>query len=74
MIKYSLICKCEYTFDSWFSNSKEFERLKRANLIACIKCNSTKVEKSIMAPSVSNSKKLTSDNSQLKKNLKKKIR
>ena len=32
MIKYKLICKdCETTFDSWFSSSKEYEKLKRKN-------------------------------------------
>ena len=30
MIKYKLICKnCDLTFDSWFSTSKEFEKLKK---------------------------------------------
>ncbi len=34
MIKYRLICKdCETTFDSWFSSSKEYERLKKKNFI-----------------------------------------
>ena len=29
MIKYKLICKdCDILFDSWFSTSKEYERLK----------------------------------------------
>ena len=35
MIKYRLICKdCETTFDSWFSSSKDYERLKRKNFTA----------------------------------------
>jgi len=30
MIKYKLICKdCETTFDSWFSTSREYEKLKK---------------------------------------------
>ena len=30
MIKYSLLCKnCEITFESWFANSKEYEKLKK---------------------------------------------
>ncbi len=30
MIKYNLICvDCSETFDSWFSSSKEYERLKK---------------------------------------------
>ena len=53
MIKYKLICKdCETTFDSWFSSSKEYERLKKKNFINCHTCNSLRVEKTLMSPSV----------------------
>ena len=53
MIKYRLICKdCEFTFDSWFSSSKEYERLKKKNFINCHICNSLSVEKTLMSPSV----------------------
>ena len=55
MIKYKLICKqCDKTFDSWFSSSKEFDKLKKINLINCNFCNSLKVEKSLMSPQVIN--------------------
>jgi len=51
MIKYKLVCKdCELNFDSWFASSNEYERLKKKNLLNCHKCNSVKVEKTIMAP------------------------
>ena len=56
MIKYNLKCENKHEFESWFSDSKEFERLKKKQLIECIFCQSKKVEKSIMAPSVANSK------------------
>ena len=57
MIKYNLICKkCSINFDSWFSSSKEYERLKKLNLVNCIQCNSTKINKSLMAPNVVNKK------------------
>ena len=53
MIKYSLICKnCDLTFESWFASSKEYENLKRKNFLNCHKCNSFKVEKNLMAPSL----------------------
>ena len=53
MIKYRLICKdCEFTFDSWFSSSKEYERLKKKKFINCHICNSLSVEKTLMSPSV----------------------
>ena len=54
MIKYQLTCKkCSNVFDSWFSSSKEFEKLKKLKLVNCSKCNSLKIEKSIMAPRIS---------------------
>ena len=56
MIKYNLKCKNKHEFESWFSDSQEFDRLKKKNLIECIFCQSKKVEKSIMAPRVANSK------------------
>ena len=53
MIKYRLICKdCENTFDSWFSSSKEYERLKKKYFLNCLTCNSLNIEKTLMSPSV----------------------
>ena len=58
MIKYKLICKnCDNFFDSWFASSKEYEKLKKLKHINCDNCNSLKVEKTLMTPSVLNSKK-----------------
>ena len=57
MIKYKLICKdCETTFDSWFSSSKEYEKLKKKNFLNCHFCNSLNVGKGLMSPSISRSK------------------
>ena len=57
MIKYRLICKnCDSSFDSWFSSSKEYEKLKKLKYLNCYSCNSLKIEKTLMAPSVLNSK------------------
>lgn len=53
MIKYILKCNNKHEFESWFSNSSEFEKLKKKNLLECIYCASHKVQKSIMAPMVS---------------------
>tara|TARA_B100001063_G_C16708130_1_gene526452 strand:+ start:369 stop:797 length:429 start_codon:yes stop_codon:yes gene_type:complete len=51
MIKYKLACKdCRLSFDSWFASSEEFERLRKKNFLTCHKCNSKKIEKSLMAP------------------------
>ena len=60
MIKYKLFCnECDLKFDSWFASSSEYERLKKKKLLNCHKCNSFKVEKTIMAPQLVNSKSRT---------------
>ena len=56
MIKYILKCKNNHEFESWFSDSNEFEKLNKKNLLECIFCSSKKIEKSIMAPMISGSK------------------
>ena len=53
MIKYNLKCENDHEFESWFSDSKEFEKLNKKNLLDCIFCNSKKISKTIMAPRVS---------------------
>jgi len=57
MIKYNLKCHNNHEFESWFSNSQEFEKLNKKNLLECIYCSSKKIGKSIMSPMISNSKK-----------------
>tara|TARA_B100001769_G_C21869749_1_gene470695 strand:+ start:50 stop:475 length:426 start_codon:yes stop_codon:yes gene_type:complete len=70
MIKYKLICKkCENVFDSWFSSSKEFDRLKKISLLTCSKCNSDKIEKSLMSPQI-----IKHEKNKVSKNYEKKIK
>ena len=67
MIKYSLICKnCNLSFESWFAGSKEYEKLKRKKLLICHKCNSSNVDKSLMAPSI-NKKNYIVNGNEIKK-------
>ena len=53
MIKYNLKCQNNHEFESWFSDSDEFEKLEKKKLLECIYCSSKKIKKSIMAPMVS---------------------
>ena len=69
MIKYNLKCKNEHEFESWFSDSKEFEKLKKKKLLECIYCSSKLIEKSIMSPMVSGIKPKDDNSSFLKQNL-----
>ena len=68
MIKYKLFCKeCNLKFDSWFASSNEYERLKNKKLLNCHKCNSFKVEKTLMAPQLINNKSETVKKIELEK-------
>ena len=68
MIKYKLFCKnCNLKFDSWFASSDEYEKLKNKKLLSCHKCNSIKVEKTIMAPQLINRKSNTDEIANIEK-------
>ena len=54
MIKYNLKCHNDHEFESWFSDSEEFNKLKKKSLLECIYCSSIKINKSIMSPMISN--------------------
>ena len=56
MIKYNLKCENDHEFESWFSNSGEFEKLNKRELLECIYCSSNKIKKSIMSPMIANKK------------------
>lgn len=53
MIRFSLRCDREHSFDSWFGSGSDFDRLSAAGLVACAVCGSTAVTKDLMAPNVS---------------------
>ena len=75
MIKYKLVCKdCNIIFDSWFSNSKEYEKLKKNKYLNCHICDSQRIEKTLMAPNVLNSTNLNSKDINKIKDIKSKLR
>jgi hypothetical protein len=57
MIKYALACEQAHEFESWFPSSEAFETLRKRGFVTCPYCNSAKVEKQIMAPSVARTDK-----------------
>ena len=68
MIKYRLICRdCDTIFDSWFSSSKEYEKLKKKNFLNCYICNSISIEKTLMSPSIFKSRKYSKSQNQIQK-------
>jgi len=56
MIKLTLKCDKDHTFDSWFQSSDAFDTLMASGHVACAICGSSDVEKSIMAPRVATSR------------------
>ena len=69
MIKYNLKCNNDHEFESWFSDSNEFDNLNKKKLLDCIYCSSKKINKSIMSPMVSGTKKEKEKINNLNKNL-----
>ena len=67
MIKYNLKCKNKHEFESWFSDSKEFEKLIKKKMIECVFCKTKSVKKSIMSPRISNSNEPTFPDKEIKK-------
>ena len=57
MIQFSLKCDNDHRFDSWFKSAAAFDKLHAANLVSCIVCGSSKVEKALMAPKIRDSRK-----------------
>jgi hypothetical protein len=52
MIKYTLKCEKDHTFDSWFQSAEAFDKLLSAKMVTCAVCGALGVEKAIMAPRV----------------------
>jgi hypothetical protein len=57
MIKYTLICEQQHEFDSWFASSAAYDKQAKRGLVSCPSCGSSKVEKAIMAPRLSGTRK-----------------
>jgi hypothetical protein len=52
MIRYSLRCEKDHSFESWFQSSAAYDSQVRRKLVGCPLCGSAKVEKAIMAPRI----------------------
>jgi len=50
MIRYSLVCEEQHTFEVWFTNSADYDTQRKRKLVACPVCGSAKVDKALMAP------------------------
>lgn len=57
MIRYALTCDKGHAFESWFQSSATYDTQVKRRLVTCPVCDSTKIEKTIMAPRVVGAKK-----------------
>jgi len=74
MIKYQLKCECGKEFESWFSSSKEFDKLEKKKMLSCICGTSNKITKQLMSPQVAIGSKVVSDKQkEIFKNVQKKL-
>lgn len=53
MIRYSLACGAGHGFDAWFRSSGDYDNQAERRLLSCPICGSQKIDKTLMAPSVS---------------------
>jgi hypothetical protein len=57
MIRYTLVCEQRHEFESWFASSDAYDKQAKRGLVSCPACGSAKVEKAIMAPRLSGTRK-----------------
>lgn len=60
MIRFTLKCDQDHSFDSWFKSAEAFDTLKASGMVSCAVCGSAKVEKALMAPAVRPARKAAS--------------
>jgi hypothetical protein len=52
MILYRLRCSKGHEFESWFKDSKTYERQEKKSLIGCAVCGDAKVARAVMSPRI----------------------
>ena len=57
MILYRLRCSKGHEFESWFKDSKSYERQEKKSLIGCAVCGDSKVARAVMSPRIGNAGK-----------------
>jgi len=57
MIRYALVCAKGHAFESWFPSSAAYDKQAKRGLVTCPTCGVSKVEKAIMAPKLSGTRK-----------------
>jgi hypothetical protein len=53
LIRFSLECENDHTFEAWFRSNEDFDTQAKRGFVECPSCGSHAVEKALMAPAVS---------------------
>jgi hypothetical protein len=67
VIVYSLKCEKSHEFEAWFPSGAVYDDQAATGKLVCPMCGSGKIEKAIMAPALSGTKKTTLGADELKK-------
>lgn len=57
MIRFSLKCANDHSFESWFQSNEAYDKLAASGMVSCPDCADTRITKAIMAPPVRSSRK-----------------
>mgnify|MGYP001372751109 FL=1 len=74
MIVFNLNCSgCDFSFEGWFENTKDYNKQIKQGLVSCPSCNSTQIKKGLMAPNVTkkSNTKISKRNKSIASNVKK---
>ena len=74
MIVFNLNCSdCNFSFEGWFENTKNYNKQIKKGLIVCPSCNSIHIKKGLMAPNVAkkSNTKISKRNKSIASNVKK---
>ena len=74
MIVFNLFCyDCDFSFEGWFENTKDYNKQINKGLLTCPSCNSIQIKKGITAPNVAkkSNTKISKRNKSIASNVKK---
>ena len=74
MIVFNLNCSdCNFSFEGWFENTKDYNKQIKKGLVTCPSCNSIQIKKGLMAPNVAkkSNTKISKRNKSIASNVKK---
>ena len=73
MIVFNLKCiDCDFSFEGWFENTKDYNKQINQGLVSCPVCNSIHIKKGLMAPNVAkkSNTKISKNNQSIASNVK----